>query len=227
MTRPFNGNHILNDLSTRDYEILKPDLELVDLPTRRELVGRSRPIEFVYFMDSGIASIVTGSRDKPVEVGVIGREGFAPVNVIMGAERSHHEAFVQVAGTGRRIRADILREADEQSLTLHRILVRYVHTFLLHISETALANASCKIEERLARWLLVCHDRLDGEEVPMTHEFLSLMLATPRPGTTVAVQTLAKEGLIESSRGKITILDRAGLEARCTCAYEPVAERAT
>jgi CRP-like cAMP-binding protein len=172
-------------------------------------------------MDSGVASIVAGGHHKPVEIGIIGREGFAPVNVIMGAERSHHEVFMQIAGTGRRIRADILREADERSVTLHRVLQRYIHDLLMQVSQTALANVMCKIDERLARWLLLCRERVDADTIPITHEFLSTMLGTPRPGTTVAVQTLVKEDLISNSRGVITILDREALEDRCSCGYEP------
>jgi CRP-like cAMP-binding protein len=223
MQRPLHGNHILSELSSRDYALLESDFEQVDLPLRKQLVGRGRRIDYVYFMDSGIASVVAGNA-KPVEVGIIGREGFSPVNVIMGAERSYYEVFMQVAGAGRRIRADILREADERSVTLHRVLQRYVHALLLQVSQTAQANSSLKIDERLARWLLLCADRVEDDVVPMTHQFLSLMLGTPRPGTTVAVQQLVKEGLITNERGLTTILDRKALEERCHGVYEALAE---
>lgn len=142
------------------------------------------------------------------------------VEVIMGCERSHHEIFMQVSGSGRRIRADILRAADEQSLGLHRILIRFVHSLFVQISQTAVANARLQVTERLARWLLLCSDRTDLAEVPMTHDFLSVMIGSPRPGVTVAVQQLAKKGLIETARGKITIIDREGLEAMCKGVYQ-------
>jgi CRP-like cAMP-binding protein len=164
--------------------------------------------------------VVADGTGTPIEVGIIGREGISAVGVVMGSERSHHEIFMQVPDTGRRIRAHILREAAERSLTLHRLLMRYAHSFLVQISQTALANGRSKTDERLARWLLLSHDRVDGDEVLMTHDFLSLMLGTPRPGVTVAVHQLAEEKLIAHGRGKITILDRSGLEAKCKGIYE-------
>lgn len=218
-----SGNRLLAQLSTKDLAALEPDLEKVELPLQKRLAGRHGRIEHVYFIDDGIASVVADGTGNPIEVGIVGREGISAIAVIMGSERAHHEIFMQIPGSGRRIRADILREADERSLTLHRVLMRYAHSFLVQISQTALANGRSKTDQRLARWLLLCHDRVDGDEISMTHEFLSLMLGTPRPGVTLAVHQLATEKLIEHSRGKIIIVDRPGLEARCNGTYEALA----
>jgi CRP-like cAMP-binding protein len=220
MSRSAIKNQILSSLSASDWALLEPDLEAVDLPVRRRLANRHARIEHVYFPDQGIASVVADGTGHPIEIGIIGREGMSAIAVIMENERSHHDVFIQVKGHGHRIRADILREADEKSFTLHRVLMRYVHTFFVQVSQTALANGRSTIEERLARWLLLSHDRLDGEEVPMTHDFLSLMLGTPRPGVSTAVGHLREENLIRQQRGSIVIVDRKGLEARCGGIYE-------
>jgi CRP-like cAMP-binding protein len=126
---------------------------------------------------------------------------------------------MQAAGTGLRISAVKLREADERSGTLHRVLLQHVNAFLQQATATALANGRSKMDERLARWLLMADDRLDGDELPLTHEFLGLMLGTYRPGVTKAVQALEKEGLIAARRSYITILDRRGLQKRSNGTY--------
>ena len=139
--------------------------------------------------------------------------------VVLGTIGPQHETFIQAAGTGLRISAANLREADERSITLHRAMLRYVNAFLQQTTTTALANGRSKIEERLARWLLMADDRVDGDELPLTHEFLGMMLGTHRPGVTIAVQALEKEGLIAARRSNITILDRRGLEKRSNGTY--------
>jgi CRP-like cAMP-binding protein len=219
-----SGNRILASLSRKDRDLLERDLEAIDLPVRRPLVQRHRRVEHVYFMDSGIASIVADAGGQPIEIGIIGREGFSSVGVVMGSDRSEHDVFMQVGGAGKRIRAEILVDANERSITLQRVLMRYAHTLFVQVSQTAVANGKSKIDERLARWLLLAHDRVDGDTIAMTHEFLSVMLATPRPGVTVAVGELAEAGLIETSRGRITILNRAGLEAMAKGIYDPPAD---
>jgi CRP-like cAMP-binding protein len=220
MSAGASGNRLLASLSSRDRDRLEVDLEAVDLPLRRTLAQRNRRIEHVYFIDSGLASIVADG-GQPIEVGVIGREGMSSVGVLLGHDRSPQDIYMQVAGTGRRIRAEILTSADEQSLALHRVLMRYVHVLIAQLAHTAQSNGKSKIEERLARWLLLAHDRLDGNELPLTHELLSIMLGTPRPGVTTALGNLTGEGLIETHRAKIKIVDRLGLEAKCKGIYEP------
>jgi CRP-like cAMP-binding protein len=219
------SNHIIESLSRKDRDLLEPDFESVDLPLRTPLAQRKRRVEHVYFVDSGLASIVADGGGQPIEIGIIGWEGMSSIGVLLGKQQSSHDVFMQIAGAGRRIRADILCGADEHSLTLHRVLMRYVNSLYEQVGQTATANGKSRIEVRLARWLLMSHDRVEGDDFAMTHEFLSLMLATPRPGVTLALGHLASEGLIETKRGKIRILDRAGLEAKCKGIYELPSEQ--
>jgi CRP-like cAMP-binding protein len=212
-------NRILADLSRKDMALLEPHLSSVDLPLRKQLATRNKRIDQIYFIDAGFASVVANGTDRPIEVGLIGREGMTGLGVVMGDDRSAHETFIQAAGSGQRISAANLRRADEKSATLHRALMRYAHSFLIQVTHTALANGRSKIEERLARWLLMADDRLDGNELPLTHEFLGMMLGTQRPGVTLAVQALEREGLIAAKRGRVIILDRKSLEATSNGTY--------
>ena len=215
-------NRILSRLSPADLGLLEPHLEPVDLPVHRPLEGRNRRIDFVYFIEAGFASVVANGSGKPsIEVGIIGREGMTGLAIIMGQQQAPHDTYIQVAGKGRRIRAAKLREADERSNTLHRAMLHYAHAFLLQATTTALANGRSKIEERLARWLLMAQDRVDSDQLPLTHEFLSLMLGVRRAGVTAALQALERKELISRNRGKILILERKGLEKQSNGTYVP------
>ena len=206
-------NRILSRLSPADLGLLEPHLEPVDLPVHRPLEGRNRRIDYVFFIEAGFASVVANGSGKPgIEVGIIGREGMTGLAIVMGYPRASHDTYIQAAGTGQRIRAGKLREADERSNTLHRAMLRYAHAYLLQTTTTALANGRSKIEERLARWLLMADDRIDGDQLPLTHEFLSLMLGVRRSGVTTALQALGRKRLISRKRGNILILHRKGLE---------------
>ena len=141
------------------------------------------------------------------------------LDVVMGNDHAAHDTYMQIAGRGWRISAAKLREADKRSDTLHRALLKYAHTFLLQTAQTALANGRSKIEERLARWLLMARDRVDTDDLPLTHEFLALMLGTQRPGVTIALHALERDGLIVTARGRITILDRKALEQNSNGTY--------
>jgi len=129
----------------------------------------------------------------------------------MGTDRSPHETYMQVGGDGQRISSGELRKILEEYPALHRSLLRYGHAFVVQTAQTALANGRSKVEERLARWLLMANDRLDGARVPLTHEFLSVMLGVRRPGVTLALSLLEKQGVVEAKRGSIAILDRTRL----------------
>jgi CRP-like cAMP-binding protein len=217
-----SSNRILSRLSREDLALLEPHLEAVDLPVRKPLEKRKRRIEQVYFIESGFASVVANGSSKPsIEVGIIGREGVTGLAVVLGHDRAQHDTFIQLPGKGLRLSADSLQQAQDRSVSLHRELLRYANAFLMQTTTTALANGRSKIEERLARWLLMAHDRVDGDVLPLTHEFLSLMLGSPRPGVTLAVQALEKEELIDARRAKITILDRKALEKKSNGTYVP------
>ena len=214
------SNRILSRLSRQEFALLEPHLEAVDLPVRKTLEARRKRIDQVYFIESGFASVVANGSSKPsIEVGIIGREGMTGLAIVMGHDRAQHETYIQVAGRGLRISAARLREADERSMILHRAMLRYAHAFLLQTTTTALANGRSKIEERAARWLLMADDRIDGDDLPLTHEFLGLMLGTHRPGVTIALQALEKAGLITTRRSHITIIDRKGLEKSSNGTY--------
>jgi CRP-like cAMP-binding protein len=213
-------NRILSHLSSDDIGLLAPHLTPIELPVRFQLERRNRPIDYIYFIESGLASVVVnGSGDRSVEVGLIGREGMTGMAVMMATDRTPHETFMQLPGAGQRIDAASLREAMEQSVCIHHTLLRYGHAFFVQTARTAMANGRSKIEERLARWLLMAHDRVDGDEIKLTHEFLALMLGVRRPGVTVALNLLEKSALIRAERGVITILDRQGLEETSNGAY--------
>jgi CRP-like cAMP-binding protein len=215
-----SSNRILASLQRKDLAVLEPHLARVDLPLRRYLETRNRPIDFVYFIESGIASVVAnGANHSSIEVGLIGCEGMSGLAVILGAGRASHATFMQVAGSGLTIRADALREAMQQSPSLQRTLLRYGHAFFIQTTYTALINGRSKVEERLARWLLMAHDRVKGNELPLTHEFLSIMLGVRRPGVTNALRTLQDAGLVDRQRGMIRIVDRQGLKKASNGAY--------
>jgi CRP-like cAMP-binding protein len=214
-----SSNHILSRLSRDDFALLEPHLEAVDLPVRKRLEAPRRRIDQVYFMESGFASVVANGKGASIEIGIIGREGMTGLPLLLGHDRAQHETFMQLAGTGLRISAANLRRADEASITLHRSMLRYVHAFLQQTTTTALANGRSKVQERLARWLLMAHDRVDGDDLHLTHEFLGMMLATHRPGVTIAVQALERAGFISARRSNIRILNRKALEKYSDGAY--------
>ncbi len=199
---------------------MEPHLEAVELPVWKRLQVHSRPVEQIYFVERGLASVVVDHHgQRHIEVGLIGREGMTGLCVVMGLDRALHEILMQVPGNGQRIATAELREAMEQSAALHRCFLNYAHAFLTQTTNTAVANGLNKIEERLARWLLMTHDRLDGDELPLTQEFLAMMLGVRRPGVTHALDLLERRGLIHTKRGVITIIDREGLETHSAAAY--------
>ena len=139
--------------------------------------------------------------------------------ILLGTDRTPHECFIQTPGAGLRIRADDLRQAMAASASLHQHLLRFVQAFMIQMGQAALANGCHILEQRLARWLLMCHDRVDGDDLATTHEFLSLMLGVRRAGVTEALQGLEDRGLISTKRGLVTVLDRAKLEGVADDSY--------
>jgi CRP-like cAMP-binding protein len=205
-------NRLLAALSPEDFALLEPRLEPLTLKTRQMLEPPNKSIKHSYFITSGLASVIAiGKNGDRLEVGMIGREGMTGIPVVLGNDRSPNETFIQVEGTGSRIAADDLRQAMQQSASLSRVLLNFVNAFLIQTSRTALSNGTATLEERLARWLLMAQDRLGGERVPLTHEFLSLMLGVRRAGVTGALNQLDRKGVIRLSRGRIEIIDREGL----------------
>ena len=160
-------NRILAGLSDENFALLQPKLEAVELPVRKLLEVRGRRIEQVYFFDSGLASVVVaGGSHHNLEVGMIGREGMTGLSLIMSTDRSPYETFMQSAGSGWRIAAGELQAALQASSGLRDVFLKHGHTLIVQMAFTALANGRYKIEERLARWLLMAQDRADGLPSP-------------------------------------------------------------
>lgn len=217
-------NFVLSRLSPTDFALIEPNLEPADLPLRMVLDRKSKPIKAVYFPEDGFASVVADGK-RPIEVGIIGRDGMTGIAVLLGGDRNDHDTFMQAAGHGHCIRVKHLREAIDGSASLHRSLLRYVQTFLKQTAQTAVANGQSKIDERLARWLLMADDRIAGAELPLTHEYLSMMLSSRRSGVTEAIQELERQGLIARRRGRIVIIDRDGLEHMSEGTYSSLGDK--
>jgi CRP-like cAMP-binding protein len=214
------GNKLLSVLGEDDLALLAPHFTTVDLEIRQELEQPNKPIEQVYFLDSGIASVVAkGAHRKELEIGMFGREGMSGMMVVMGNDRSPNTTFVQVAGQARRVSSDDLRAVMEKRSAIRETLLGFVQSFMIQGAHTAISNSSSKLEERLARWLLMAHDRIDGDELPLIHEFLARMLGVRRAGVTVAVNSLEARGMIKATRGHISIVDREGLEELADASY--------
>lgn len=206
-------NRLLAAMAPGDLALLLPSLEPVDLSHRQVLERPNHPIAHVHFPDAGLASVVAiAGGGRRIEAGLFGSEGMSGTAVLLGADRSPNETFMQVPGHGRRLPAAAFRQALDASPTLRAFLLRFAQVMLVQASHTALANGHAHIEERLARWLLMCHDRVGGDDLPLTHEFLSLMLGVRRAGVTVALGALESQGLIRTRRGGCAVVDRKGLE---------------
>src|SRR5215213_4845108 len=173
-------NRLLRRFPEDAFELLAPLLEPIDLPVKRSLVRARKPIEHVCFLESGLASMVAESADgKSVEIRHIGREGIAGYPVVLGVDRTPNKTFMQVAGHGLQVATeDFLPLLDHPEV--RQLLLRYVHTCELQLAHSALAAAKFNMHQRLARWLLMCHDRIDGNDLPLTHDFLALMLGVRR-----------------------------------------------
>ena len=201
--------------------------ERVPLERNMCMVHPNKPIDTVYFPEDGIVSIVSETQQGDVtEVGIFGREGMSATNLLLGVETSPQNTFVQVQGSSAlAIRADILMAAYEASASMRRVFLRYVQAFMQQLVQTATSNAQHSLQARLSRWLLMCHDRVDGNEIALTHDFISMMIAVRRTGVTDAVHILEGMGVIRARRGMITVLDRPGLERHAGEAYgQPEAE---
>lgn len=214
------SNLILNSLPLQEYERLSTHLEYVELPLGKVLYYPEEPIKHAYFPLRGAVSIVTVLRDGgSVEAGVVGNEGVVGIPLILGTEMElNRRAIVQVAGGGLRLKAAAFTEEFKRGERLQALLLSYMHAFITQLSQTAACNGRHRLEERLARWLLACQDRLSSDQMQLTQEVIAEMLGVRRAGVSVAVTQLQERGLIGHKRGYIQIIDRAGLEAAsCEC----------
>ena len=224
---PF-ANLLLSALAPEDLDRLRPHLDPVDLPQGSVLLQPHEPIPYVYFLEAGLCSdVAMADGDRPVECGLAGFEGLIGLPVVFGTDQGIHESLMQVGGHGHRIASAELRRAmQESSPSLRRLLLNFAHVFTCLAAQSAACNARHVVEQRLARWLLLSHDRMVDDRVPVTHEYLALMLGIRRAGVTTALHELEGEKLIRTSRGQITVTDRAGLEARSCGCYAIVSQEA-
>ncbi|CAO4136714.1 Crp/Fnr family transcriptional regulator [Methylorubrum extorquens] len=206
-------NRLLKALTPSDFALLQPHLELIATELRQPLIKPNEPVKQLYFPEVGFSSITTQGSEGKVEVCIIGREGLVgAIPLLLGSDRTPHDHFVQGPGEMLAVSSQAFCGAVSQSASLHKFLLRFAQVQYLQTAQTAFVNASYQIEVRLARWLLMCHDRLDGDELRLTHEFLSMMLGTQRTSATLAVQALEGHRFIKAQRGRITILNREALE---------------
>jgi CRP-like cAMP-binding protein len=215
------ANKLLAALPRREYQRLLPGLEEIPLLFEKVLYEAGELIFDVYFPTSGIVSLLAAVEDRAtLEVGLVGREGMVGVPAFMGVEASHNRAVVQGAGFALRMGARVFRKECDDGGSLPRLLRRYTHSLLTQISQSAVCNRFHPIDARLARWLLMTRDRMCADEFRLTQEFLSNMLGVRREGVNKAAGRLQQQHLITYSRGTLTILNPAGLEAvACQC-YE-------
>jgi CRP-like cAMP-binding protein len=215
---PFD-NHLLAALPPEEYARLAPSLEVVRLPAGRVLCEVGGSIRYLYFLKGGMASLLSITEDgHSMEVGMIGNEGVVGLPAVLGIDSAPYRVVVQLSGNALRIRADVLRAEFRRGGRLHGLLLRYMHTLLTQISQSAACNRYHTMQARLCRWLLISRDRAHTDTLLLTQEFLSQMIGAPRTRVTLVAGSLQRAGLISYSRGKITIVDRRGLEARsCEC----------
>ncbi|HEY4076313.1 MAG TPA: Crp/Fnr family transcriptional regulator [Rhizomicrobium sp.] len=206
-------NRILQKIGLEDWDLVGPHLEAVTLKERQVIEVPAKPITHAYFLESGVASVVAvDGEDHRIEVGVVGFEGITGVPLIMGDNRAQHSTYMQIAGAGHRIQADALCGAITKSESLRALMLKSAQGFMIQTAQTALANGRAKLEQRLARWLLMAHDRMTTDAVPLTHEFLAVMLGVRRAGVTVAIHGFEQRGLITTRRGQLTVVSRPGIE---------------
>jgi CRP-like cAMP-binding protein len=212
-------NLVLLSLPDEEYSLIRPHLEFVDLKQYLSLQEPGENIEYGYFPDEGMVSLVIAASDgRSVEVGIAGKEGFVGGLLVVGLNWSPCRAIVQIAGNGLRVRASALEAILGSTPVLQLMLNRFAQMQGQLVAQIAACNRLHEIDQRMARWLLMSQDRVESEWLPITHDFLATMLGTGRPSVSLAAGSLQRAGLIEYMRGAVRVLDRKGLEgASCEC----------
>lgn len=212
-------NRLLACMAPEQFDRLRPLLEPVALCRRAILQEQNRRVEFVYFIERGVASLLARTRrDGPVEVAIVGRLGYVGVAAVLGTMRSPNRAVMGVPGEALRVSASDLQRVIDSDTGIRQQLLNYVHALLAQNAQTTLCNARHELEERLCRWLLLASDRLDDSLVPLTHDMLSMILGVRRAGVTAALAHLEDLGAIKKARGAIEVIDRQTIERRtCEC----------
>ena len=212
-------NQLLRLLSWEDRDWIRLHVERRDVRNGQVLAQPDQRFDYVYFPETCVISVVNPTDEGVVEVGTIGNEGMAGLSVFLGVDSFPNRTLVQLPGTLLRMPATVFADGTASRPALRQLLLRYTHTFLVQVAQTAACNQMHTVDQRCARWLLTAHDRIDGTDTfQLTHEFLALMLGVRRAGVTIAAGALQQAQLIRYARGKVTVLDRAGLErVSCDC----------
>ncbi len=217
------GNKILLSIPDKEYALIRPHLEFLSMPHHLSLYEPGQPLEFVHFPNAGMVSLVIATEDgRTVEVGEVGKEGFAGIQAAVGITKNQVREIVQIAGDGFRVRIGALKGVLQSTPELQRFLTRYAVVQGMQFAQTAACNRLHNIEQRLARWLLITQDRVDSATMAITHDFLATMLGTDRPSVSLAAGILQDKQIIEYTRGAVQILSRKKLE-ECACeCYEVI-----
>lgn len=214
-------NLILSHLTDTEFRAFETVLEPLILPRELRLVHTGMPVSHYYFLENGIASVVAASAaGRSAEIGLVGRDGVSPPALIMEGNSFPFEITMQVAGHGRRVETAALAGFLRENPAVLPLLSHFFHNFFAQVAHTALSNAVHKIDVRLAKWILMCNDRLNGEEIAITHEHLATVLGVRRSSVTDALHILEGEHLIYSTRGLVIIRNRRALEAFAADAYD-------
>lgn len=213
------SNTVLLSIADEEFAALRQDLKYVDLPQHLVLQEPKHKLDFIYFLNSGMASRVFRTKDgDSVEVGVVGNEGFAPISAVAGLRSSPHQVVMQISGTGFRLSTSALDAAMKEFCGLQASLNRYAAVHGLQVAQTAGCNRLHDLEQRLARWLLLTQDRVGSGLLRITHDFLATMLGTDRPSVSLAAGALQRKRIIEYSHGSVKVLNRKKLESSaCEC----------
>jgi CRP-like cAMP-binding protein len=214
-----HDNRLLGLLPARDYARLRPHLQRIPLTYRQSLYRADKPIGFVYFIETGVGSLVnTMTNGEATEVGTIGNEGMVGLPLVWGDDQAPTSVYVQVPGAGLRMPAALFNRELARSASMRAVMQRYGHAFFNQVAQSAACIHFHSLQQRCCRWMLMTHDRMQADQFLLTQEFLAMMLGVQRTGVSAAAGALQQAGLIRYRRGNVTIIDRGGLERRsCEC----------
>jgi len=219
-------NHFLATMAPADFDELRPFLRMVELKRHAVIHETGKPVDAVYFVESGLASRVARTQaDGPVEVAMVGRSGLIGLSVVLGTMVALHRTVVHIPGFALRISAADLQAVMAKNPAIRDHLLRYVQLLMSQKAQVALCNAKHEIDKRLARWLLLAHDRVPGNLLPVTHDLLAMMLGVRRAGVSEALAVLESEGIVAKSRGALKIVNHDALKARACECYKIIEER--
>lgn len=213
------SNHLLSSLPEEEFQAIRPHLEYLPTPAHLLLFERDREIQYVYFPLSGCHSVLAIMEDgAAVEVGTVGNEGMSTIDVLTGSTYATETTVCQVPGDSLRIPVSRFNEVIQTNKEFRRLCFRFLQAYLSHVSQSVACNRLHTTEERFARWILLSHDRVQGDQFQLTQEYLADMLGVHRPSISLIAKRFQQAGLLDYKRGIVTIIDRAGLEeATCEC----------